>query len=426
VSKIKAVILAAGKGKRFEDDLPKPLAKLFGKPLIDYALDSLRREGISDITVVYSDKRVRDHFSGRGKPVFNAHVERGVGYSLLIGAEATGGGPFLLLMSDHLFDHRILSKLLDSKPDTTIVCIDTDLSGKNLAEATKVLLDGSKVLQIGKDLKHYNAVDTGIFLCTDEVLDVAREFEGRFSVSDVMSKLSHRGRLSACDVTGLFWKDIDTREELQNAEKAIIKSLVKPTDGFVSRRINRKISIPISRFLVKTSITPDQISFFSFLLGLSSAVLFALSQTFYAGILAQISSIVDGCDGEVARMKGMGSKFGAYLDSLLDRYADIAIVLGMVAMAPEKLWHVGGLALLGTYSISYSVSRMESLTGRRFTGGVAGLMTRDVRLFIIMLGGIFNQIFLTLVVLAILTNFVVVSRIINAKKVMGRGASFGK
>jgi CDP-L-myo-inositol myo-inositolphosphotransferase len=424
VSKIKAVILAAGRSERFDNNHPKPLAKLFGKPIIDYALDSLRREGVSDIIVVYSDERVREHVSGRGEPVFNAHVERGGGYSLMIGAEAARGGPFLLLMGDHLFEHHILSKLLNSKYDTTTLCIDADFSGKNLGEATKVLLDGSRISRIGKDLKHYNAVDTGIFLCTKEVLEVAGEFEGRFSVSDVMNKLSHRGRLSACDVTGFFWKDIDTRKELQNAEEAIIDGLVKSTDGFVSRHINRKISIPLSRMLVRTPLTPDQISFFSFFLGLFSAMLFALNHVFYAGILAQFSSIIDGCDGEVARMKDTRSKFGAYLDSLLDRYADIAIVLGMMAMAPEKLWHVGGLALLGTYSISYSVSRMEDLTGRRFTTGIAGFMTRDVRLFIIMLGGILNQIFLTLIVLAILTNFVVASRIISAKRAMKRGTSF--
>ncbi|MFQ6136443.1 MAG: NTP transferase domain-containing protein [Candidatus Hydrothermarchaeales archaeon] len=421
--RIKAVILAAGRGERFEDDHPKPLAKLFGKPLIDYTLDILSREGIADITVVYNDKKVKDHVIGRVNPIFNPLVEREEGYSLLLGAKATGGSPFLLLMADHFIDCRILEKLLDSPPYTTTLCIDRDLVGKDIKEATKVFVEGSIIQQIGKEIEDYNALDTGVFMCTDEVLDAAKEFDGRFTVSDVMNKLSRRRRLSACDVTGLFWRDIDTKNELQRTEEGIINTLVKPTDGFVSRYINRKVSIPLSRMLAKTPLTPDQMSFFSFFLGIFSAMLFALGYAFYAGILAQISSITDGSDGEIARMKNMESKFGAYLDSLLDRYADVAIVLGMIAMTPEKLWHIGGLALLGTYSISYSASRIKGLTGRDFTEGVAGFMTRDLRLFIIMLGGILNQIFLTLLVLAILTNFVVASRIISAKSMMKRGAT---
>jgi CDP-L-myo-inositol myo-inositolphosphotransferase len=415
---IKAVVLAAGRGERFGSDTPKPLAKFFGRSLIDYLLDSLQREGIEDIIVVYSDNRVKEHLGDKSKTVFNPYIERGSGYSLLLGAEAVGGGPFLLLMSDHLFDRRIISKLLDSSPEITTLCVDREFSGKNLSEATKVMVQGSKILEIGKGLRQYNALDTGIFFCNREVLEVAKGFQGRFSISDVMSKLSKRGQLAACDVTGFFWRDIDTQEELQRAEREILNTLVKPSDGLISKHINRRISIPISRVLVKTPITPDQISILSFFLGLFSAVLFALHYTFYGGLMAQISSIIDGCDGEVARIRGIESKFGAYFDSILDRYADIAILAGMMAISPEKLWHVGCAAILGSYSISYSVSRLETLAGRRFIGGIEGLMTRDMRIFIIMIGGMLNQILPTLLLIAVITNLVVAYRIIIARKVM--------
>jgi|Deesub1362A_J573_1020465.scaffolds.fasta_scaffold00051_115 CDP-L-myo-inositol myo-inositolphosphotransferase len=416
--KIKAVILAAGKGERFGDSLPKPLAKLFEKPLIEYIIESLEKVGISEIIVVYHDERVRDFVRSRCKTVYNPHVERGEGYSLLLGAKASGGGPFLLLMSDHFFDREILSRLLNSNTKSTTLCIDKDIYDKDLDEATKVLVEGSKIISIGKNIKKFNAIDTGIFLCTNEVTEIAGEFEGKFTVTDVMSKLSQKGKLLACDVTGFFWRDIDTKEELIKVENFILKSLVKPSDGIISRHINRKLSIPLSRLLVKTRITPNQMTFVSFFFGILSAVLFGLNKNIYAGIFAQITSILDGCDGEIARIKGTESKFGAYFDSITDRYADIAIILGMIATAPDKLWLIGSLALLGTYSISYSVSRMETLANKRFIGGIAGFMTRDVRLFIIMIGGLFNQIFLTLLILAIFTNFVVLSRILSARKVM--------
>ncbi|NOZ76088.1 MAG: NTP transferase domain-containing protein [Euryarchaeota archaeon] len=418
---IRAVVLAAGRGERFNGRLPKPLARFFGRPLIDYALDSLEKEGISDIVVVYSDERVKEHVRGRARTVRNSHPELGGGRSLMLGAEAVGGDPFILLMADHVFDRRILSKLLASAPEVTTLCVDTGPSPNDPAEATKVRMDGSRILELGKELEDYSALDTGIFFCTGDVLEAARGFEGPFSVSQVMDRLARRGRLYACDVTGLFWMDIDTREELRKAEEAVIGALVKPSDGLVSRYINRKMSIPLSRLLVRTPVTPNQITVFSFLLGLLSAAFFFQGMPFWGGVTAQVTSIVDGCDGEVARMRNARSRFGAYLDSLLDRYADVAIVLGMIAAAPEALWHVGGLALLGTYSISYSVSRMETLAGTRFTGLLSGFMGRDVRLFMIMLGGMLNQIFLTLLVLGVLTNSVVAVRVINARMVMEGG-----
>jgi CDP-L-myo-inositol myo-inositolphosphotransferase len=321
-------------------------------------------------------------------------------------------------MADHVFDPGILEKLLESEPSTTTLCVDRAFEGRDLEEATKVLEGDGSILEIGKDLEVYTALDTGIFYCNHEVLEAARGFRGRFTVSDVMASLARKGRLSSLDVTGSFWQDIDTKEDIERAERTLSQALAKATDGLVSRYLNRRLSIPLSRLLARTPVTPNQITVFSFLLGLASAALFAQGRGLSAGLLAQVSSIIDGCDGEVARMKAMGSSFGGYLDSLLDRYADVAIILGMMASAPETLWHVGGLALLGTYSISYSVSRMEGLTGMRFNGGLAGFMTRDVRLFIIMLGGILNQMFLTLGVLGVLTNLVVLSRIVRAKRLM--------
>jgi CDP-L-myo-inositol myo-inositolphosphotransferase len=417
---MKAVILAAGNGSRLGGERPKPLTRLFGVPLVDRTLDALARTGLKpqDIIVVYSDPRVKDHLEGRAGLVYNDRVDLEGGHSLLLGAEAAGEEPFLLLMADHVFDPGILGRLLESGPSTTTLCVDRTFEGRDLEEATKVLVRAGSIQEIGKDLEVYTALDTGIFYCTPEVLEAARRFRGRFTVSDVMASLARRGRLSSLDVTGSFWQDIDTKEDIKRAERTLSKSLAKATDGLVSRHLNRRLSIPLSRLLVRTPVTPNQITVFSFLLGLASAALFAQGRGLIAGLLAQVSSIIDGCDGEVARMKAMGSRFGGYLDSLLDRYADVAIILGMVASAPEALWHVGGLALLGTYSISYSVSRMEGLTGMRFNGGLAGFMTRDVRLFIIMLGGILNQMFLTLGVLGVLTNLVVLSRIVRAKRLM--------
>jgi CDP-L-myo-inositol myo-inositolphosphotransferase len=415
---MKAVVLAAGKGERLGSSLPKPLVKILGRTLIDRVIDSLEKAGIKDIIVVYSDPRVKAYLEGRVELVYNDNVEREGGYSLLKGTEAAGHEPFVLVMSDHIFDSTIVSKLLEAKPATTTLCVDRSFEGRDLEEATKVLVgEDGKILDIGKEIAEYNALDTGIFYCTQDVLEAARSFTGKFTVTDVMKKLVAQRKLHAFDVTGHFWWDVDTQKELKRAEDALLRSLIKPVDGIISRHINRKISLRISRMLVTTPVTPNAISIFSFLLGALSGALFAFGHAALAGIMAQVSSIIDGCDGEIARLKGIASPYGAFLDATLDRYADMLILLGIIASQPEKYWLVGGLAMLGSYSISYTGSRAE-IYGITFVNLTENLMKRDMRLFLIFLAGVANQLFAVLLLLAVLCNLVVLNRFIQFPKLL--------
>jgi phosphatidylglycerophosphate synthase len=187
-------------------------------------------------------------------------------------------------------------------------------------------------------------------------------------------------------------------------------------DGLVSRYLNRKISRPITRLLAPTGITPNQVTFISFFIALLASAAFVLGSHVLGGLLAQFSSIVDGVDGEIARLKGLASPFGAFYDAVLDRYADAAIILGMILWAVRfeswpGTWPLGLLALLGSLMVSYSAARSEASTGVRFDRGLSSFSSRDVRLFIVMLGSLVGQVYWTLVLLAVLANVVVVHRI---------------
>ncbi|MCR4407403.1 MAG: CDP-alcohol phosphatidyltransferase family protein [Anaerolineae bacterium] len=187
-------------------------------------------------------------------------------------------------------------------------------------------------------------------------------------------------------------------------------------DGLISRHLNRKISRLITRFLVPTGITPNQVTFISFFIALLSSATFTVGFNVLGGLLAQLSSIVDGVDGEIARLKGLASPFGAFYDAVLDRYADAAIILGMILWTlrfegQPATWLFGLLALLGSLMISYSAARSEASTGMRFDHGFSSFLARDIRLFIIMLGSLVGQVYWTLVFLAVLTNAVVIYRV---------------
>ncbi len=196
-------------------------------------------------------------------------------------------------------------------------------------------------------------------------------------------------------------------------------------DGYISKHINRKMSEPMARLLAKTRVTPNQMTWAAFGIALLSFVSFILGHNIIAGILVQLSSIVDGVDGSLARLKGMTSKFGGFLDSVLDRYADALIVLGMTLWSLSyegypQVWLVGFLAIVGTLSVSYTRARIDPKHRLIFDRGLPSIASRDIRLFLIMLGAVIGQAYLCLIVIAVLTNVVVFYRLIYMYRYLGQ------
>ena len=194
-------------------------------------------------------------------------------------------------------------------------------------------------------------------------------------------------------------------------------------DGFVSRHLNRPISRPLARLLSHTPVTPNQVSIASLGIALASFLSFVYGSHIAAALLAQASSIVDGIDGDLARLKGMTSAFGGFMDAILDRYADSLIILGLTMWAAgddyrPEVWLTGFWALAGTFVVTYSRARIENAPRNLFDRGVMSAASRDVRLLVIMIGALAGQGLATLVVLALLTNSVVLLRLFVARRVL--------
>ncbi len=197
------------------------------------------------------------------------------------------------------------------------------------------------------------------------------------------------------------------------AESSLLAGLTKNTDGPVSRYLNRPISLRITKYLSKTSITPNQISFFSFALSAVGAAFFFMDGYLYlavGAVLAQVASVVDGCDGEIARLKFRVTEFGGWFDAVLDRYADAFLLLGLT-------WHVwsadnnfsvfiiGFMAIIGSFMNSYTADKYDGLMKRKLDAGRQYFRVgRDVRVFIIFVGALLNQPLLTLIFIALLMN----------------------
>jgi len=132
-------------------------------------------------------------------------------------------------------------------------------------------------------------------------------------------------------VEGDSWQQIVTPEDRVRAEQKLDRWLVKPTDG-VFAKMNRRISIPISRQLIKFPITPNMVSLFTLGVSFAAGAFYALGgywNTLLGAILSVWASILDGCDGEVARLKLQASDFGCWLETLCDYLYYLFIFVGM-------------------------------------------------------------------------------------------------
>lgn len=427
------VILAAGEGFRLQranGGKPKPLTRLLGLTFLERVILSCREVGVREFYVVtgcYEDELIRhvEELARRLgvsiRPVHNPNWPEGNGTSVLAVSPYIAG-PFLLVMCDHLFDPDILRELLEATDggDTCLLAVDLEADRVfDLKDATKVCLDGRNVTAIGKGLAPFDAVDTGLFLCRpflfDALAEARRDHDG--SLSGGVRRLVEEGRVRAVDVGDRFWLDIDTPESLSLGKKHLLTGLAKRgDDGIISRRLNRPLSRRISQLLAATPLTPNAITVLSFLSCLGSAFLFGLGKyawTVVAGFLVQWASVLDGCDGEVARLKFQGSRFGAWFDTVLDRYADVAVVIGIsygywLAHPRPLVWLAGVVALAGFVLASYAKKEFALRFRRPLPGGVlSNLAKRDVRLFALFLGALVNRPFEVMVLVGLLSHAII-------------------
>lgn len=200
--------------------------------------------------------------------------------------------------------------------------------------------------------------------------------------------------------------------------------LTKPSDRFVLKWIKCHLSARVTPHLAAVAgIRPWMVTVFSSALGMMAGALFAMGWGGGAGILAGVAQVLDGVDGQLARLTGRQSRGGAFLDSVLDRYADGAMVLGLMVYlirlpAPIPAWSLlalGFLALAGSGNISYSSARAESLGLDLGSPTLASKGTRTTVMVLSALGSALWPLLplVALIYLAVHPNVVIVTRILR-------------
>ena len=232
------LIVAAGTGGRLrERGQSKPLVPVNGVRLLERVITRARSAGVERFLVVsgYRGEDVRaalDAFSDReGIPirhVYNDEWQRGNGVSVSK-ARPFLDGPFLLSMCDHLVDPAIIRDLMASRPepDTVTLAVDFNIAGSinDLDDVTRVMCSNGRIVNIGKVIREFNAIDTGVFLCTPVIFDALQvsQTAGDESISGAMNVLASQDKARVFDIQDRLWLDVDDPATMDRAE-ALLQS----------------------------------------------------------------------------------------------------------------------------------------------------------------------------------------------------------
>ena len=230
-----SVILMAGSGSRLrgeDETFLKPLLPVNGRPLVSYTIEALAQAGINKVVAIvgFESQRLGPALKKlvpstiQLELVENRDWQKQNGISVL-SARGHVNAPFLLTMCDHLFDRRIVDLLIERAENSMLnVAVDKKLDSIfDLEDAMKVQTHGDRITAIGKDLRGYDAIDTGLFVCPEQFFDYLERAKkgGDCSLADGVRLMAADGRVCAIDIGNAWWQDVDTPAMLRNAEHSL-------------------------------------------------------------------------------------------------------------------------------------------------------------------------------------------------------------
>lgn len=291
--------------------------RVAGLSLLDRMVRTLARAGIERLVVVAPAGSPR-----RLSPL-PRKLEIAVEFCAWGASPPTSLSPdegFLVVLGEYVHHHASLRELLKG----------------GLAGGALVAQVGDGVPDsLGQLLPEAAGASSGAFLCAAGLFSPAE----LLAAPDVRSLLRERAqgrRVEWRRADPPLWRRVEDRRSARAAKDMLFSQVTKSTSGFISRHLNARLSIPTSKLLIETGISPHMVTVLLVLTtGLSSAYLISRPDDYLclalAGILWQLAAVLDRCDGEIARVKLCESKFGAWFDTITDNLAYLCGYAGLLA-----------------------------------------------------------------------------------------------
>lgn len=259
------VIVAAGVASRlypYSRERPKTLMELEPeRPLILFVLERLRRAGLGPIYVVTRREfagKLAGRLSGEARVLIVDREEFGNLYTVYTAMKHVKP-PFLIAMSDHIFEYELLERLLSYESDRAFtICLDREPPALDAWEGLKVQIEGGRVVAVGKGLESRCGIDTGLIVVREGgaayIEKVIRERGPHAAIGDALDLAANRNDIDFVDVTGLLWKDVDTPEDLLEARRLyslialreLEKASAEPATKLVVRPLSRRLALRVA------------------------------------------------------------------------------------------------------------------------------------------------------------------------------------
>lgn len=319
-----------------------------GISLLKRALLTLEGQGVRRFAVVIADRAVRDNLADDPKVagldirwVLNDERPDEDGYSVLRGG-ADLVGDFIVVPADRVFDPKIAKQLLQGSRRGVTLAV-ADAGGTGLMSGGRALLDALRLREAQAEPMYLPPV-----LADFEAVD----------------------ELATIDVGAAYCQPVSDKQTRRRADSILLASLRKPVDGLVARYVNRVFSLTVTRLLRNTPVRPNHITAVSLGVAFLGAFVSAQATVEHPGwliggaFLWQLASMLDGVDGELARLKFSGSKLGEWLDTLSDDIGRLVFFIGAgigtAAVFGSSMWLVV-LALAVTTQLGLSLPLYRKL-----------------------------------------------------------------
>lgn len=336
---------------------------------------------------------------------------------------------FFVVRADCHYDRRLIVRFVEETRSAASARAAVDFRPDALAShegAPRVALwvgggDDAPLRMCADALVGADAVLAGLALVTPAFGRIFDEekMDGR-ALPRALSTLASREPVAPWPVAEL-WHQLRAEDDTAMARRKVLAGAVGVSDGVVARYVNRPISRRITERLLSRNVKPWQLTVASFLGTLAAGLSFAMGHAVTGGMLAQTASVLDGVDGELARIRYQDSPFSGVYDAFLDRVGDAVLFGGMTLYA----WLMGagasaiavGFGAVAGSSLSMLVKeKYAAQFGHRYADEREGrvrwlLLGRDGRLFLALVAGVTGYVEIVLAYLAVGTHLLAGVRI---------------
>ncbi|MCH8029019.1 MAG: CDP-alcohol phosphatidyltransferase family protein [Candidatus Dadabacteria bacterium] len=311
-----ALVLVAGTGIDGEN-LSRYGEKVFGgNPQIKRLLITAERAGIKKFTIIVDGNEAPlKEYINKEKRIKSEISWHHLGTPLDLDSN-----PYLVIQSNLITTPNALESIIESPVSENEVAVLVEES-----EGPLVKSNGDNKIE---ELFSGGGRVVGAFAADGKLLE--KTLTDQAHITTLLDNATTGGELKSIKFENGYWMRMDSAgNTTEIAEDLLFENVTKSSSGWLSRNIHSKMSIPLSRLLIKTPLTPNMISGLIGFIGMLSGLFYIIGHPVVGALCLEVSTIVDRCDGEVARVKLMETKYGQWVDTIFDQLSFLSFVVGV-------------------------------------------------------------------------------------------------